>query len=260
VQRYITPEGYVQNEGDIGVGTGGPYEISLGSVQPKREQCENLLVPVCVSSSHIAFGSIRMEPVFMILGQSAATNAVMAIDEGVAVQDVAYEKLRERLLADGQILQWKGGAVGERGYVDRSKLAGVVVDDTEAKLAGEWSRSTSAGRWIHTGYLHDGAAADGKFSARFEAKLPKAGPYEVRLAYSANPNRATNVPVVVQHAGGETPVPVNQKRQPPIDDLFVSLGKFDFTPDTPAAVTITNNGADGHVIVDAVQWLPQDAN
>jgi len=105
VQRYITPEGFVQNEGDIGVKTPGPYEIAYGSLVPKRGQADNLLVPVCVSSSHIAFGSIRMEPVFMILGQSAATAAVMAIDAGSRVQDVPYEKLRTRLLADGQILE-----------------------------------------------------------------------------------------------------------------------------------------------------------
>jgi hypothetical protein len=72
----------------------------------KKEQCENLLVPVCVSSSHIAFGSIRMEPVFMILGQSAVTAAVMAMDEKIAVQDVSYGKLKERLLKDGQVLEW----------------------------------------------------------------------------------------------------------------------------------------------------------
>lgn len=104
VQRYITPEGHVQNEGDIGVPTGGPYEIAYGSLVPKRGQADNLLVPVCVSSSHIAFGSIRMEPVFMILGQSAATAAVMAIDGKLAVQDVPYPQLRDRLLKDGQIL------------------------------------------------------------------------------------------------------------------------------------------------------------
>jgi len=101
-QRYITNEGYVQNEGDVGVRTKGPYQISYSSIVPKATECTNLLVPVCVSSSHIAFGSIRMEPVFMILGQSAGTAAVFAIDEGVAVQNVSYTKLRERLQADKQ--------------------------------------------------------------------------------------------------------------------------------------------------------------
>lgn len=105
VQRYVTPEGYVQNEGDIGVPTKGPYEIAYGALVPKKEQCENLLVPVCVSSSHIAFGSIRMEPVFMILGQSAATSAAIAIDDRLAVQDVPYAKLRKQLMKDGQILE-----------------------------------------------------------------------------------------------------------------------------------------------------------
>ena len=108
VQRYIIapgPEAYVQNEGDIGVSTKGPYGIAYGSLVPKKGQANNLLVPVCVSSSHIAFGSIRMEPVFMILGQSAATAAVLAIDGKTTVQDVPYGKLRERLLQDKQILE-----------------------------------------------------------------------------------------------------------------------------------------------------------
>ena len=105
VQRYVTPEGAVQNEGDIGVSTNGPYSIAYGALAPRRGQADNLLVPVCVSSSHIAFGSIRMEPVFMVLGQSAATAAALAIDGGVAVQDVPYAQLRERLLKDGQILE-----------------------------------------------------------------------------------------------------------------------------------------------------------
>jgi hypothetical protein len=109
VQRYVTADGSVQNEGDIGVPLKAPYEIAYGALVPKRGQADNLLVPVCVSSSHIAFGSIRMEPVFMVLGQSAATAAVMALDGGLAVQDVPYAKLRERLLADGQVLEWVPG-------------------------------------------------------------------------------------------------------------------------------------------------------
>ncbi len=112
VQRYIKPDGFVQNEGDIGVKPKQPYKISYGSIVPKRDECENLLVPVCVSSSHIAFGSIRMEPVFMILGQSSATAAVMAIDAESPVQDVEYSALRGRLLADGQVLEAAGGLGG----------------------------------------------------------------------------------------------------------------------------------------------------
>jgi hypothetical protein len=108
IQRYITPEGFVQNEGDIGVSTKGPYGIAYGSLTPKKSECENLLVPVCVSSSHIAFGSIRMEPVFMILGQSAATAASLAIDRKNAVQEVPYSSLKERLLRDGQVLEYTG--------------------------------------------------------------------------------------------------------------------------------------------------------
>ena len=106
IQRYITPEGYVQNEGDIGVSTKGPYQIAYGALVPKKGKGENLLVPVCLSTSHIAFGSIRMEPVFMILGQSAATAAVLAIEGNMTVQDVPYAKLRERLLKDKQILDY----------------------------------------------------------------------------------------------------------------------------------------------------------
>jgi hypothetical protein len=103
VRRYVTPEGFVQNEGDIGVKI-KPYEIAYGSLIPKAAEAENLLVPVCVSASHIAYGSIRMEPVFMILGQSAATAAIHALEQNVPVQRISYPKLKGRLLADGQIL------------------------------------------------------------------------------------------------------------------------------------------------------------
>lgn len=104
IQRYVKPDGYVQNEGDIGVSAPEPYSIAYNAIIPKASECENLLVPVAVSSSHIAFGSIRMEPVFMILGQTAATAAAIAIEDQVSVQQVAYEKLNEQLLQDKQIL------------------------------------------------------------------------------------------------------------------------------------------------------------
>ncbi len=104
-QRYIKPDGFVQNEGDIGVHPSEPYRIDKRSILPKKEECANLLVPVCLSCSHIAFGSIRMEPVFMILGQSAATLAVMSLEAELGIHELPYENLREKLIKDGQVLQ-----------------------------------------------------------------------------------------------------------------------------------------------------------
>ncbi len=258
VQRYITPEGHVQNEGDIGVGTKGPYEIAYGSLVPKRAQCANLFVPVALSASHIAYGSIRMEPVFMILGQSAATAAALAIDAGLAVQDVPYAKLREILLKDGQVLAYTGprpagGAHGSRG-MDPATLEGIVVDDAAAKLTGAWKESFSAAKFVGDGYRHDGKAQDGNATARFEAMLPKPGRYEVRLAYPPNSNRSSKIVVEIEHAGGKASVTISQKEVPKIDGLFSALGTFDFG--TTGAVTIANRGADGYVVIDAVQWLP----
>lgn len=105
VQRYVTSEGWVENEGDLGVSTNGPYSIAYGSITPKRGQAGNLLVPVAVSASHVAFGSIRMEPVFMVLGQSAGAAACLAIDHKTSIQDVPYADLRQRLISEGQVLE-----------------------------------------------------------------------------------------------------------------------------------------------------------
>lgn len=105
VQRYVDDNGFVKNEGNVASGVRKPYPIGYGAIVPKKGECDNLLVPVCVSASHIAFGSIRMEPVFMVLGQSAATAAAQAIDEGKPVQDINYDKLRNQLLKDEQVLK-----------------------------------------------------------------------------------------------------------------------------------------------------------
>ena len=104
--QRIVKNGRVENEGDVQVPPMKPYPISYRALTPKANECENLLVPVCLSASHIAYGSIRMEPVFTIVGQSSATAACMAIDDKVPVQKVEYNTLRERLLADKQVLEW----------------------------------------------------------------------------------------------------------------------------------------------------------
>jgi hypothetical protein len=259
VRRYITPGGYVQNEGDIGVGT-APYAIAYGALVPRKGRCDNLLVSVCVSSTHIAFGSIRMEPVFMILGQSAATAAALAINGKLAVQDVPYARLRERLLRDGQVLEYSAaapggnaGGGGVRHSLDPKGLPGVVVDDDDAILTGDWTSSRATPGYVGHGYRHNGNAKDGKASARFDAKLPKSGRYEVRFSYPPHNNRASNVAVEIRHAGGKKSVAVNQRNAPPLEGVFVSLGELEFSGN--ATVTVSTAGADGYVIIDAVQWL-----
>jgi hypothetical protein len=218
---------------------------------PKKGQGNNLLVPVAMSASHIAYGSIRMEPVFMILGQSAATAAVMAIDEKCVVQDVPYSELRQRLLDDGQILNYSGPKSAKG--VDMKSLKGIVLDDSQAKQTGHWSESGAAKKFIGDGYAHDGNANKGTMSLTFSVALPKPGKYEVRLAYTPNNNRATNVPVMIKHAGGEAKVTVNERQPAPVNELFVSLGSFEFGSET--TVTISNEGADGYVVVDALQII-----
>jgi hypothetical protein len=256
IQRFVTKEGFVRNEGDVQVGS-RPYPVSYRSLRPKAAECTNLLVPVCLSASHIAYGSIRMEPVFMVMGQSAATAAGLAIERGTTVQDVDYGALKERLLASGQMLDFVAAPSAGGGHgLDKSKLAGVVIDDGEAMLKGfDQTGHTSPG-YVGEGYRHDGNTEKGAMSARFTPTLPAAGKYRVAVAYSVNGNRATNVPVTIHHAGGETKVLVNQKLKPKGDAPFHVVGTFEFAAGKEGWVEIGNAGTDGHVIVDAVQWLP----
>jgi hypothetical protein len=196
-----------------------------------------------------------MEPVFMVLGQSAATAAAHAIEAGVGVQNIDRAKFKARLLADKQVLDFAPPPVAERKPgIEKKDLPGVIVDDGEAERTGFEKESTAASPYVGHGYRHDGNAARGTQRALFKATLPAAGAYEVRVSYTALPNRATNVPVTVRHSGGNAKTTVNQRKAPPIDGLFLSLGTWQFGGE--AVVEFTNTGTDGHVIIDAVQWLP----
>ena len=252
-QRFAK-DGRVWNEGDVQVGGFSPYPISYRSIVPKKSQCSNLLVPVCLSATHISYGSIRMEPVFMVLGQSAATAAAIAIDDQRAVQEVAYSKLRARLLADEQVLEWTSPKKSGAG-LDPAKLPGIVIDNVDAKLIGEWTHSTSTSGFVGGDYLHDNNTAKGNCRAEFTFKIPKSGQYEVRIAYTLNPNRATNVPITITSADGEKTVKLNQREATQAG--FRSIGMFRFDDTQLARVVISNAETDGYVIVDAVQFIAQ---
>ena len=257
VQRYVDARGLARNEGDVQINPGSPYPIDYGAIVPRRAECENLLVPVCVSSSHIAYGSIRMEPVFMILGQSAALAAILALDKGVPVQDVDYAELKQRLLAAGVILDWPGREPS-RPSVDPKKLPGLVQDDSQAVKQGNWCESTSVEGYVGDRYLHDGNIDKGKSTVRFACVIEKTGRYDVRLAYRAHANRAARVPVLIRHADGKTLIHVNQRTPPPIERTFLPLGTFRFIAGTEGMVTVSNEGTDGFVVADAVQFIEKE--
>ena len=253
----IVVDGKVRNEGDVQIHPPQPYPISYRSIVPKKSECVNLFVPVCLSCTHIAYGSIRMEPVFMILGQSAGTAAAQAIDAGVGVQDIDYAKLNARLLADKQILTWdapRSAGVPPAGSVDPKALKGIVVDDAQAEKTGDWVSSSSTPGHIGAGYIHDGNKDKGAKKVRFTLPIERTGTYDVRMAYTPHANRATNVPVTVFVGNEKHTVKVNEREKPPLERGFISLGKHSFKAGDKAMVEISNEGTDGFVVVDAV-WV-----
>lgn len=256
-QRVVV-DGKVRNEGDVQEHGFSPYPISYKSIVPKEQECENLLVPVCLSASHIAYGSIRMEPVFMILGQSAAVAANFAIAGGSTVQDIDTSALRNRLLELGQILEWKTAAGGGSAMaIPASALKGIALDDADGKKTGDWSVSTiSTARKLGTGYLHDGNTNKGQTSIAFTPELPAEGEYEILLLAPPNPNRATNALVTVQIEGSD-PVTVKLNLRSEEGDGFHSLGKFRLPKGKKTTVTLSNKDADGYVVVDGIQFLPK---
>ena len=263
VQRYVAKDengsAYVLNEGDIQVNPGGPYQISFDCIIPKRKDCSNILVPVCVSSSHIAFGSIRMEPVFMILAQSAATAAVISIEDQVSVQDVSYEKLKTKLLNDGQILELdKPNRLAFGKGVDPSSFSGLVVDGEELSFEGDWVKSTSLRPFIGSSYYHDGNGGKGMRSACFPFQAPKDGLHEILVSYVASINRAGSVRYEMRDEKGLSKVVVDQRKKASTNDLWHSLGSFVFVKGKKYDLKVFNEDTEGYVIVDAAHIIPLD--
>lgn len=256
--RRIVRTGVVTREGKTATGrdNAGPYAIGYAAIVPKLAECDNLFVTFALSASHTAFSSIRMEPVFMILSQSAAAAACMAIDDRLPVQKVAYARLRTRLEQDGQIVEWMVGASDKPTRSKAAVPAGIVVDDDEATFTGGWVKSSKQTAVVGAGYRHDNNTGQGQKTARFAAKLPAAGRYEVRLLYPATHNRATNVQVTVIGAEGEKRFLVNQREEAIVSGVPRALGLFEFAAGKEAAVILSNADANGYVVADAVQFVP----
>ncbi len=253
VQRIVAEDGMVADEGSFQDAPVIPYQIPYRSLTPKRGECENLLVPVCLSASHIAYCSLRMEPVYMALGHASGLAAVAAMQNQKPVQEIDVPALRAKLREQKQVFE----LVGQDAILTADKLTGIVADDEEARFTGVWTASNFGGGGLEGSSHHDANGEKGAKSARYELKVPAAGEYEVRLSYTPSSNRATNVPVAIEHASGVAQVAVNQRLTPPLDKFFVSVGRFSFTPEKPVVVTISTAGTDGYVVADAVQLVPR---
>lgn len=250
--RRVVRDGKAHNEGDVQVGV-KPYPISYRSIIPKADECENLFVPVCLSATHIAYGSIRMEPVFMILGESSALAAIIALDDKVSVQRVDYAKLEAQLVKAGQVLKWDPALPGQSGGnpgSEAAKLPGIVLDDSQAEKAGQWASGTLDPR-VGGGYLHDNNANKGTASVKWTITSQEDARYDLFLHFPPNANRATNVPVSVTIGETTQETTVNQQNSSGV----AKLGTFNLSRGAKAVITVTNHGTDGHVIADGVQAL-----
>jgi len=264
-QRVGTAE-FVINEGTImpvripGRRHGYAYHIPYRAITPKAAECDNLLVPVALSCTHVGISSIRVEPTWMILGQSAGIAAAMSAKQNLAVQKLPYPALRERLLAQKQVLALPvlaelppeaKGAIS----IDPKTLPGIVLDDTQAELKGEWSHSSGFKPHVGTGYLHDDKRADGQSIATFRFKAPQPGKYDLRMAYSAHETRATKVPVTIESGGRKTELKVDQTKPLPAGEAFRSIGTVELDNGLETTISLSNTGTDGFVILDALQLI-----
>jgi hypothetical protein len=244
IQRIVV-NGMVKNEGNVEVGGFGPYPISYGSIIPKEKECTNLLVPVCLSATHIAYGSIRMEPVFMVLAQSAAVAAVMAVNNKTSVQKIDTKKLQQQLaenpLADGSSTDI---------LVDNE-------DKNDVKITGHWETQKKGG--YGPTFLASDPAVQDMQSVRFSPKIKKQGKYNAYIYFPKLPNISSAIKLKFYDGKNIKEIGVKEK------DIIVEgqtsgewfhLGNYELKPGDGAFVEISNIGADGIVFADAVLLVP----
>ncbi len=232
----------VKNEGNVEVGGFAPYPISYRSLIPKASECTNLLVPICMSATHIAYGSIRMEPVFMVLGQSAAVAASMAIDQKTSVQSIDGRKVQELITKDPLL---------------NGSTADIIVDDAQSsavQITGDWTQEKAGS------YAHSLLSTQSKnpASVRFTPSLPATRAYQVYV-YVPRRKDASSQTVFRIHDGSQTQTVHLSKEQIIVEGQtsggWIPLGKFKLPAGKKAYIEITNEQADGVVVADAVQLV-----
>ena len=229
----------VKNEGNVEIKGGLPYDVSYRCLTPKREECDNLLVPVCLSASHIAYGSIRMEPVFMLLGQSAAKAACLAIDGGVKVQEVDVTKI-QRMYEEDPLLD--------------GTPADIIVDDASLDVPAAWTRIEKNNGYGRS-YLVLNPTPE-KQTLRYPFEVKSDGKYEIYTYFIRRGESSKMTELVVSDGNEQKGVVLNADEIEVLGQTsgeWVSLGEYNLQSGKPGYVEFTNNGTiTGQICADAV--------
>ena len=229
----------VKHEGNVEISGGLPYDVSYRCLTPKREECDNLLVPVCLSASHIAYGSIRMEPVFMLLGQSAAKAACLAIDGGVKVQEVDVKEI-------------------QRMYVEDPLLDGtpadIVVDDSSLTLPEGWTRIEKNNGFGRSYMVLDPTSKEQRVRYPFEVETD--GKYEIYTYFIRRGESSKKTELLLNDGREEKTIILNADEIEILGQTsgeWVSLGEYSLQSGKPGFVEFTNKGdVTGQICADAV--------
>jgi hypothetical protein len=244
IQRIVV-KGMAKNEGNVEIGGFGPYPIAYGSLVPKAKECTNLLVPVCLSATHIAYGSIRMEPVFMVLAQSAAVGAVMAIDSKVPVQKINVAQLQAKLKADPLV----NGATPEI-LVDNEDTGHVTVK-------GAWSTVKKGG--YGPSFLSTKEDDTNIGTVTFTPDIPVSKAYNIYVYFPKVAKLAPEMKLAVTYGKEVKNITVKEKDivvEGQTSGEWYNLGKFNLPKGSGSQVSISSDGEKGAVVADAILFVP----
>jgi hypothetical protein len=245
VSRFPELHYEVYNEGYISIPV-APYEIPYRSLLPRYEQCSNLIVPVCISASHVAHASVRMEPQYMIMGHAAGVAAAMAAEGLRPVHRIDISLLQQKLASQGQVLSLKEDPYGAFGFGDE-----IIIDNNMKRFTqktGTWKGIETE----HNGRYQMNYSRNDRSSGSFIFRpwLGRAGLYEVAIWYPSDPAYGTAVPVLISHRGGVEQKLINLQEH---GGEWVSLGSFELEEGFREVVRVIANGTEGAVVADAVK-------
>jgi hypothetical protein len=284
-RMLVLDDGTLASEGEmLMLVSPGPWGLPYRFITPKREECTNLLVPVCFSASHIAHNATRLEAQYMIIGESAGIAAAQAFDNDKDVQAIDVKQLQKRLVEHGQVLEWDGEGYGRyRSRADSGfpphiiyrwqnhpeeypksmpkprREIPILMDDIHAQRVGDWEELSKHGFSVNQGYLHDKGTGKGEKSVIFKPIIRRSGLYEVKIAWPRRPENTKHAPIHIRHANGEDTVLIDQTRKKikGFMNLFESVGTYRFEADGQSVVTMQTQGTEeGLVAIDAVQFVP----